>query len=105
MKATILTMSIALSTLLPLAPAASASDPTPGPCLHVQIQNERNNQSSVRQECEINVSRTVQAGETNHAQTLQTGRVNDNKVRQYQYDRSRLADAWRGEHRERSRVR
>lgn len=65
-------------------------------CIKVTIQNESENRSSVRQNCERNINRTVQAGAQNQAQTVQTGQINDNKVRQYQYDRAKYLERMRG---------
>jgi hypothetical protein len=70
--------------------AGGAHERTSDPCIHVTIQNDRDNSSDVNQTCDRNINRTVQAGEQNSARTVQSGQVNDNKVRQYQYDRSKL---------------
>ncbi len=75
--------------------AGSGPDRTSGPCFRVTIQNDRVNESRVRQNCDRNYSRTVQAGARNRATTVQTGDVNDNKVRQYDYDVSRYFDRMR----------
>ena len=77
---------VALLAALPLAYAESGSAQTDRPCFRVNIQNDRFNDSTVQQNCERNFNRTVQAGAQNQAQTTQTGQVNNNKVRQYQYD-------------------
>lgn len=74
-------------SLLLAAPAALATVPgerTHGPCFQVSIQNDARNHSSLRQSCDMNFSRTVQAGQYNHAETVQRGTANSNKVRQYQ---------------------
>ena len=92
MRASILAMTAALLVAAPFAYAGANGDRTHGPCFNVQIQNERNNHSSVRQNCDMNFSRTVQAGHHNRAETIQNGRVNDNKLRQYQYGNSRFPD-------------
>ena len=84
MRASILAMTAALLVAAPFTYAGANDDRTHGPCFNVQIQNERNNHSSVRQNCDMNFSRTVQAGHHNRAETIQNGRVNDNKLRQYQ---------------------
>ena len=51
------------------------------------MQNNPVNTTTVVQDCDHNISRTVQAGGHNVSSTTQSGRVNDNKVRQYWYDR------------------
>jgi len=86
MKISIWSVGVVLLAAMPLASAESGSDRTDRPCFHVSIQNERLNDSTVQQNCERNFNRTMQAGARNQAQTIQTGRVNDNKVRQYDYD-------------------
>lgn len=81
----------ALLSLLatPLVYGGKGADRSSGPCFRVTVQNDRVNESNVRQDCEWNVNRTVQAGKINRAYTHQTGRVNNNKVRQYNYDASK----------------
>jgi hypothetical protein len=86
MKTSIVSVSILLFLMVPLAQADGGRDRTQGPCYSVNIQNDRVNQSDVKQDCEMNFSRTVQAGKDNRAATIQTGDVNSNKVRQYQYE-------------------
>lgn len=93
----LLAIGAALLAALPTAQAESRADPAERPCLRVTVQNERVNESSVAQQCDWNISRTVQAGARNTAQTLQMGRVNDNKVRQYQYDPPPGFDRRRGD--------
>jgi hypothetical protein len=51
----------------------------------------------VEQDCQRNYSRTVQAGQSNWARTVQTGEVNNNKVRQSQYEHLRYPDRKRGQ--------
>lgn len=92
MRPSILAITAALLAAAPFAHAAANSERTHGPCFNVQIQNERHNQSTVRQNCDMNFSRTVQAGLHNQAETIQRGRVNDNKLRQYQYGSFRFHD-------------
>lgn len=77
---------LGLSLLLaaPFALATAPGERTHGPCFHVSIQNDARNHSSLRQHCDMNFSRTVQAGQHNEAETVQHGYVNSNKVRQYQ---------------------
>ena len=89
MKTLTLSVGILLFSLVPLAHADSGRDRTQGPCYSVNIQNDRVNQSDVKQDCEMNFSRTVQAGNENRTTTIQTGDVNNNKVRQYQYQHPR----------------
>lgn len=89
MKTLILSVGILLFFLMPLAHADSGRDRTQGPCYSVNIQNDRVNQSDVEQDCKMNFSRTVQAGKENRTTTIQTGDVNNNKVRQYQYQHPR----------------
>ena len=86
MKTSLWSIGVALLVAMPLASAESGSDRTDRPCFHVGIQNDRSNDSTVQQNCERNFNRTVQAGAQNRAHTTQTGQVNNNKVRQYQYD-------------------
>jgi hypothetical protein len=74
---------------MPIAHGGPAPDQSHRPCYRVTIQTDRVNESDVRQNCARNVSRTVQVGARNRAQTIQTGSVNNNKVRQYHFDRSR----------------
>lgn len=77
---------LGLSLLLasPLALATVPGERSHGPCFHVSIQNDARNHSSLRQNCDMNFNRTVQAGQLNEAETVQHGYVNSNKVRQYQ---------------------
>lgn len=89
MKTSIVSVGILLFYFVPLAQADGGRDRTQGPCYSVNIQNDRVNQSDVQQDCEMNFSRTVQAGRENRAATIQTGDVNNNKVRQYQYEHPR----------------
>lgn len=96
MKTSILSAAVVLLISAPLAYSDTAPDRTQGPCFSVNIQNERVNKSSVQQNCDRNISRTVQAGHQNWAETIQTGQVNDNKVRQYLYDKSKYLDRMRG---------
>ena len=96
MKTSILAMGIVLLASVPFAYGDSAARRVDDPCFRVTIQNDSVNQSNVRQDCDRNVNRTVQAGKENWARTVQTGEVNDNKVRQYSYDRSDYLDRLRG---------
>lgn len=96
MKTSISMAAVLLLAAVPFAYGGSAHDRGNGPCYRVTIQNDRVNESSVRQDCEWNVNRTVQVGATNKAYTHQTGKVNNNKVRQYSYDRSKYFDKMRG---------
>jgi len=92
MKTSILSLGVVLLIAAPFV----YGDRSGGPCFSVNIQNDPVNRSSVRQNCDRNISRTVQAGARNRAQTVQTGSVNDNKVRQYRYERSKYWDRMRG---------
>lgn len=92
MKASIFSVGLALLALAPLAQGDPVRDRTQDPCFRVNIQNDRVNESTVHQNCNTNFSRTVQAGNQNRAATIQTGEVNNNKVRQYQYDQLRYYD-------------
>ena len=92
MRVSILAMTAALLAAASFTHAGANSERTHGPCFNVQIQNERFNQSTVRQNCDMNFNRTVQAGHQNQAETIQRGRINDNKLRQYQYGSFRLND-------------
>ncbi|HSO81530.1 hypothetical protein [Thiocapsa sp.] len=89
MKTSILSVGILLFSIVPLAHADGGRDRTQGPCYSVNIQNDRVNQADVQQDCDMNFSRTVQAGKENRTATIQTGDVNSNKVRQYQYEHPR----------------
>ena len=84
MKNPIPVLGLSLLLASPLAFATAPGERTQGPCFHVSIQNDARNHSSLRQNCDMNFSRTVQAGQHNEAETLQYGHVNSNKVRQYQ---------------------
>lgn len=88
MKTSILSAGALLLAAMPIAYSGSAPDESQRPCYRVTIQSDRVNESDVRQNCERNVSRTVQVGARNRTQTVQTGSVNNNKVRQYQFDSS-----------------
>ncbi|MGB5831834.1 MAG: hypothetical protein WBG92_07575 [Thiohalocapsa sp.] len=92
MKASMLSVGVVLLTAMPVSYAGTVSDRTADPCFHVSIQNQQVNRSNVRQNCDRNVNRTVQAGAQNSAATMQTGNINDNKVRQYDYDVSKYFD-------------
>lgn len=83
MKRPIIALGLAMLVATPLAAGHAPAERSHGPCFHVSVQNDRHNQSSVRQTCDMNFSRTVQAGETNQADTFQSGYLNDNKVRQF----------------------
>ena len=89
MKISIFPAGVLLLVAMPFAHGGPASDPAQGPCFRVTIQNDQVNESDVRQNCDRNVSRTVQVGARNRAQTIQTGSVNNNKVRQFPFDRSK----------------
>lgn len=96
MKASIVSVGVVLLISAPFAFGDSVHDRTEGPCFQVNIQNDPVNRSNVRQNCDRNFNRTVQAGAQNSAQTVQSGGVNDNKVRQSQYDVSKYFDRMRG---------
>lgn len=89
MKISILAASVALSAVVPLSHGGPVPDRPDGPCFGVTIQNDPANEADVRQNCDRNVSRTVQVGARNRAQTTQTGSANNNKVRQYHFDSSK----------------
>jgi hypothetical protein len=89
MKASFLSAGVLLLAAMPIAYGGSAPDQSQRSCYRVTIQSDRVNDSDVRQNCERNVSRTVQVGARNRAQTIQTGSINNNKVRQYHFDSSR----------------
>lgn len=84
-----------VSTLMAQADAAHNS--SRNLCFSVNVQNETANTSTVRQNCDRNFNRTVQAGNRNLSRTVQSGTLNDNKVRQYWYDRMEYLDRIRGE--------
>jgi len=88
MKTLLLPAGLVLVMAAPWVHADADGRQTGDPCISVNIQNDRVNYASVEQNCDRNISRTVQAGEQNWSQTIQQGEVNDNKVRQYQYNRS-----------------
>jgi hypothetical protein len=89
MQASIVSACVLLLAATPIAHGGSPPDQSQRPCYRVTIQTDRVNASDVRQNCERNVSRTVQVGARNRAQTIQTGGVNDNRTRQYHFDSSR----------------
>jgi hypothetical protein len=96
MKASTLSVGMALLLSAPVVLPGSDSERSQRPCFQVTVQNQPDNESRVRQTCEWNFSRTVQAGDRNLAETIQRGRVNDNKVRQYSYGSSGYAPRpWR----------
>lgn len=101
MKTAIVPVSLVLFASIPAAYADSQRDHESRPCFRVNIQNHSVNTARIRQSCDMNFSRTMQAGRENRTYTVQTGRVNDNKVRQYQYDTTRYfhwigpSDRWR----------
>lgn len=97
MKSLIFSAVVALLAAAPVVQGEPVRDRTQGPCFNVNIQNERVNQAAVEQNCDRNFNRTVQAGQSNWAATTQTGEVNNNKVRQYQYEHLRYPDRMRGE--------
>ncbi len=89
MKTSILSMSVLLLAAVPSVRGDTLHNALEDPCFRVTIQTDRVNRSSVRQTCDRNINRTIQAGARNWAHTSQAGSINDNKVRQYHYDRSR----------------
>jgi len=94
MKSALFSTGLVLFASLCIAHPGLAADRS-GPCVDVNVQNDTVNRSRVEQNCERNINRTVQAGKKNSAQTVQSGDVNNNKVRQYQYDRSRYLEKLR----------
>ena len=89
MKAlTLISAAAALLVSLPWAHADSIRPQLQNPCFKINIQHDSTNRVSTRQSCDRNVNRTVQVGRDNGAQTIQTGQINDNRTRQYRYDRS-----------------
>jgi hypothetical protein len=95
MKTSISLGAVLLLAAVPFAHGGTPPDQPHRPCYRVTIQTDRVNESDVRQNCDRNVSRTVQVGAQNRAQTIQAGRVNNNKVRQYHFDRSRYSGRMR----------
>lgn len=83
MKNPIPILGLAALLLSPLAFANVPGERSHGPCFDVNIQNDSQNRSRLRQSCDMNFARTVQAGQDNEARTEQRGYVNSNKVRQY----------------------
>lgn len=79
------TVAIALLGASGAALAQAQRDNSSRPCIDVNVQIDKENTSKVRQRCDINMSRTMQAGENNTAETRQSGDVNDNSVDQYEY--------------------
>jgi hypothetical protein len=96
MKSSIPAAALILLTMVPLVQADPIRDQARRPCFNVEVQNDRINRSSVQQDCDRNVNRTVQAGADNAAQTVQYGETNSNHVRQYQYDPSKYLSRIRG---------
>jgi post-segregation antitoxin (ccd killing protein) len=79
---------VAGAVWLALAPMVSADagfTRTSGPCFDVNVQIDQTNQARVAQDCTVNISRTVQAGQRNEVYTRQAGTLNDNRVRQLHY--------------------
>ena len=95
MKVSILLVGITLLFTVSVSYGGPVSDRFQRPCFRVSIQNDRINDSNVRQNCDRNFNRTVQAGSRNRAKTIQTGGANDNKVRQYHFDTSRYLERMR----------
>ncbi|MFO8152068.1 hypothetical protein [Thioalkalivibrio sp.] len=83
MKNPIPILGLAALLLSPLAAATVPGERSQGPCFQVNIQNDSQNRSSLRQNCDMNFARTVQAGPDNEARTEQRGYINSSKVRQY----------------------
>ncbi len=93
MKAlTLISAGAVLLVSLPWAHADSIRPQLQNPCFSVNIQHDSTNKANTRQSCDRNVNRTVQVGRDNGAHTIQTGQINDNKARQYRYDRSTYLD-------------
>ena len=88
MKSTLCATSLLLIASMTLANNVLAADQS-RPCFEVNIQNNKENRSNVEQHCDRNTNRTVQAGKNNSAHTVQSGDTNNNKVRQYQYDKDK----------------
>ncbi|GEM_PF-912734 len=99
MKISILSLGVLVLAAVPLAYGDTIHNRTRGPCFQVTIQADPVNHAQVEQNCDWNYSRTVQAGRENQAHTVQTGEVNNNKVRQYQYDMSQYFGRTRGRQR------
>jgi len=73
--------------LLSISVNVYSSDNNSGrPCYDVNVQINRDNQARVKQDCDINISRTAQAGQNNSASTVQQGNINSNEVRQYEFN-------------------
>lgn len=97
MKPSILLVGVAMLGSTYLAYGEPNKDQIQKPCFSVNIQNKHVNDATVRQNCDLNFSRTVQAGAQNTAVTVQSGQVNSNKVRQHWYDRMEYLRRIRGE--------
>ncbi|WP_006786080.1 hypothetical protein [Thiorhodospira sibirica] len=52
------------------------------PCIDASVQGDNTNKSHIQQDCDVNISRTVQAGQSNEAATQQHGQVNDSMTYQ-----------------------
>ncbi|AHF00022.1 hypothetical protein [Thioalkalivibrio paradoxus] len=90
MKGILISSGLALLLAAPTAFGDTPRERSHGPCFNVTVQGDRVNDARIRQDCDMNFSRTVQAGQHNSVETVQTGRINDNKVRQYQHDWTRI---------------
>jgi len=97
MKSSILILGAALLVSALAAHSEMTGDRVDRPCFSVNVQNEAANSSTVKQSCDRNYSRTVQAGGVNIARTKQMGEVNNSKTRQFWYDRMEYLDRIRGE--------
>lgn len=85
MKRLSLLMGAVWLALVPMASADVGFPRTSGACFDVNVQIDRINQARVDQNCAVNISRTVQAGQRNEVFTRQAGTLNDNRVRQLHY--------------------
>jgi post-segregation antitoxin (ccd killing protein) len=85
MKRLSLVMGAVWLALAPMVSADAGLTRTSGPCFDVNVQVDSVNQARVQQNCAVNISRTVQAGQYNELYTHQTGTLNDNRVRQFHY--------------------
>ena len=85
MKRLSLVLGAGLLALVPMVSADTGFTRTAGPCFDVNVQIDRINQAQVAQNCTVNISRTVQAGQRNEVYTRQAGTLNDNRVRQLHY--------------------
>ncbi len=97
MRTSVFSAGVLILSAVSWSHAEPPQDPNQPACFRVNIQHDPVNTAHVEQNCDRNFSRTVQVGASNEASTVQRGGVNDNKVRQSQYDVSEYLGRIRSE--------